>query len=58
VPGSYVLTFLSGKRAVIDDEVHRDRRLGNLLERNCLWILRCTDRISDVDVSDTGDCYD
>ena len=41
-----------------NQEVHGKRRLRNLLERYCNRIFRCTDRISDVDICDTGDCYD
>ena len=56
--GSDEFTFLSGERAVVYHEVHGKRRLRNLLERYCNRIFRCTDRISDVDICDTGDCYD
>ena len=53
--GGNVFTFLSGERAVIDDKVHRDRRLRDLLEWDRLWIVRVADGISDVNVRDTGD---
>ena len=58
VAGGDILTFLSGKRRVVYDKVHGDRRLGDLLERNRLRVFRCADRISDVDISDTGDRND
>ena len=40
VTGSYVFTFLSGKRTVIYYEIHRNRRLGNFLEWNCFRVFR------------------
>ena len=56
--GSDVFTFLSGERAVIYHEVHGDRRLGDLLERNRLRLFRRTQGITDMDIRDTGDRYD
>ena len=56
VTGSDVFTFLSCKRAVVYKEVHGDCRLGNLLERNGLRVVSCTECITDVDICDTGDC--
>ena len=38
--GGDEFTFLTGKRAVVDDEIHGNGRLRNLLERNCLRFLR------------------
>ena len=56
--GGDEFTFLTGKRAVIDDEIHRDRRLGDLLEWNRLRSVNRTDRISDMQIRDTGNRYD
>ena len=56
--GSNVFSFLTCQRAVIYDEIHGDGRLGNLLERDRYRIFRITDRITDMDISDTGDRYD
>ena len=56
--GSNVFSFLTGKRAVIYDKVHRDSRFGNSLEWNRFWIFRRTQRIPDVNIRNTGDCYD
>ena len=58
VTGSNVFTFLTSQRAVVYDEVHGDGRLGDLLERDRYRIFRITDRITDMDISDTGDRYD
>ena len=48
--GGHVFPLLTGERAVVDDEVHRDRRLGNFLERDRLRRVYSTDRIADVQV--------
>ena len=56
--GLKVVLVCTGERAVIDIKLHGDGRLRNLLERYGNRIFRCTDRISDVDICDTGDCYD
>ena len=56
VTGSDVFTFLSCKRTVVYKEVHGDCWLGNLLERNGLRVVSCTEGISNVDIRDTGDC--
>ena len=53
--GSDKFTFLSCKRAVVYKEVHGDGRLGNLLERNGLRVISCTECISNVDICNTGD---
>ena len=55
--GSNELTFLTGERRIVNDEVHRDRRLGNLLEwnRSCL---AGDDGISYMEILDTGDRND
>ena len=58
VTGSNVFTFLTCQRAVVYDEVHGDGRLRDLLERDRYRIFRITDRITDMDISNTGDCYD
>ena len=42
----------------LDDEIHGDSRLRNLLERNSYRIFRRTDGISNVNVRNTGDGYD
>ena len=55
VTGSDKFTFLSCKRAVVYKEVHGDGRLGNLLERNGLRVISCTECISNVDICNTGD---
>ena len=55
--GSHELTLLTGERGVIDDEIHRDRRLRNLLERN-RGCLAGDDRITYVEILDTGNRND
>ena len=50
VAGSDVLSFLPGERAVVDHEVHRNGRLGNLLKRDGLRRLRARNRVADVEV--------
>ena len=56
--GSDELTFLACQRTVIYDEVHGKSRLGDLLERNRLRLLRGAEGITDMDIRDTGDRYD
>ena len=46
VTGSNEFSFSSCKRAVIDDELHGDRRFGNLLEWNGFRILRLAARLT------------
>ena len=53
-----IFAFLSGERRVIDDEMHGDRRLWNLLEWDRNRILRAAECITDVDICDTGNRYD
>ncbi len=48
--GGYKLSFLSGERTVVDNKIHGDCRLRNLLERN----VRGADGIPDMDVRDAG----
>ena len=52
--GGDVLALLTGERAVVDHEVHRDGRLGNLLEGNRLRGLGARNRVADVQVGDAG----
>ena len=52
--GSDELALTAGHRAVVDHEIHGNRRLGDLLEGNGSRILRRADRISDVQVIDAG----
>ena len=54
----HIFSFLSGQRRVIDDKLHGDRGLGDLLERNGLGILGRAQRITDMDVGDAGDRND
>ena len=56
--GSDELTFLTCERAVVYHEVHGDRRLGDLLERDRLRLLRGAEGITDVDIRDTRDRND
>ena len=56
--GSNVFTFLASQRTVIYDEVHGDSRLGNLLERNCFWVVSCAESITDMNICDTGNRND
>ena len=56
--GGDVFTFLSGERAVIYHEVHGKSWFGNLLERNCFRVVTAAEGITDMDIFDTGDCYD
>ena len=54
--GGNILALLSRKRRIIYHEIHGDSRLGDLLEGYSHRIsIRTTDRISDMDVSYTGD---
>ena len=53
-----VFAFLPGKRRVIDQEVHGNGRLGDLLERNGRGVFRIADGIADVNVRNTGDRND
>ena len=50
-----IFPFLSGKGGIVDDKVHGDSRLGNLLEGNRSRILGGTESIADVDIRDAGD---
>ena len=52
--GGDIFAFLSGKRAVVYDKVHRDRRFRNFLERDCLRAFRRADRVSDMDIRNAG----
>ena len=56
--GSDEFTFLSCKRTVVDNELHCDRRLGNLLELDRNRIVRRADRITDGNICNTGDRND
>ena len=53
-----VRSLTSRKRAVVNDKVHGDRRLGYFLERNRVFLTYFADRIADLEVTDTGDSYD
>jgi len=57
VTGSNEFSFSSCKRAVIDDELHGDRRFGNLLEWNGFRILRRAEGVSDRNIGNTGNRY-
>ena len=50
--GSDEFTFLSGKRGIIDDKVHGNRRFRNFLERNRLRMFRGAERISTIDYNE------
>ena len=50
-----IFPFLSGKGGIVDDKVHGDGRLGDLLEGNRSRILGGTEGIADVDICDAGD---
>ena len=52
------LPSLSGERTVVYDEMHGNRRLGDLLERNRFHMIRRAECVTDVQISDTGDRYD
>ena len=58
MPGGDILALMSGEGTVVDDELHGDRRLGNLLERDGGRILRGAQGISDGNVGDAGDGND
>ncbi len=49
-----VFAFLARKGGVVDDKVHGNCRLRNLLERNRLRIVGGAEGVADVDVRDTG----
>ena len=51
--GSYKFSLLTGKWTVVYNEVHRNSRFRNLLERDCLRVFRIADRIADMNVSDS-----
>ena len=52
------LTFLTGKGRVIYHELHGNGRLTDLLERNGYYIFGRADGVTDVELTDTGDCND
>ena len=54
VAGGDVFAFLSGKRAVVDTEVHGDRGLRNLLEGDRVRRVHRADRITDFQVVDSA----
>ena len=56
--GGYKFSFGTSQRTVIDVELHGDGRLGDLLERDRLRLLRGAEGITDVDIRDTGDRND
>ncbi len=45
-----IFPFLSRKGRIIDDKVHCNGRLGDLLEGDWNRMLRCAERISDMNV--------
>ena len=53
-----IFSFLTGERRVIYHEMHGNGGLTDLLERDGYDIFRRAKGISDVNVSDAGDCYD
>ena len=55
--GSNIFSFLACKRAVVYQEIHGNRRLGNFLERNGLRIFTAAQGIADMDVCNTGNSY-
>ena len=54
LPGCAVFAFQTGQRTVIDYEIHRNRGLGDLLERNRIHGVRRADRVPDLQIPDTG----
>ena len=55
VAGCYVFALLPGKRTVVHDKVHRDRRFGDPLEWDGLRVIRGTEGVADMNVGNTGD---
>ena len=53
-----ILAVFAGERGVVDAEGHRDRGLRNLLERNSRRRIGRADRITDMEIGDTGYSYD
>ena len=49
------LAFLPRKGRIIHNEIHGDRRLGNLLELNGLRCFRRAERVSDLKIRNAGD---
>ena len=58
MPAGDIFAVFSRERRIIYAEGHGNRGLGNLLEWNCFRFLGRTERVSDVQVIDTGDCND
>src|SRR5699024_4792565 len=56
--GGDIFSFLACKGAVVDEELHGDRRLGDLLERDRLRFLGGAECVPDGDVRDSGDSDD
>ncbi len=53
-----IFAFPSGKRRVIDDKMHGNGRLRDLLERNRNRIVRGAECVADMDIRDAGDSHD
>ena len=51
-------SFFAGKGRVVYHEVHCNGRLGNFLERDCVGRIGRAERVSDVQVCNTGNCND
>ena len=58
MPAGHVFALLAGEGGIVDDEVHGDGGLGNLLERDRDRIFRGAEGISDVDVRNAGNGHD
>ena len=56
--GGDKFTFLSCQRAVVYHEVHGDSRFGYLLERNGFRVFRRAERITDMNIRNTGNGHD
>ena len=56
--GCNVFTFTAGQRRVIYDEIHRDGRLGNFLERDWIRIIDGAYGIADMQILNTGQSND
>ena len=51
--GSDILSFLPCQGTVVYHEVHGDRRLGDLLERNRFRIISGAQSVADMDIGNT-----
>ena len=54
----YIFALLAGQGRVVYHKMHGNGRLGNLLEWNRCNGFRVTQGVTDMNIGNTGDCYD